>query len=150
MPVKDGPCVHSYGFRNLNKMKTRDPLVNSTGVHKQIFRVSFYGESSLIAIGTVAFKKAGPEGTYSFEAFLGQYSQYWRLGVFYQHSQDVPWLSFRTTIPAPGDFTVVVLVDKTEVNKSYIPVPATAKPSVEKWCGVRKIYSYFLSRKIVD
>jgi hypothetical protein len=106
------------------------PLANSTSGQQQISRVSFYGESSQIALGTAAFKKGGPEGTYSFEALLGQYSQYWRLGAFYQHSQDLPSLSFGTTVPAPGDITAVVLVDKTAGNISYMPVPATSSLTI--------------------
>jgi hypothetical protein len=106
------------------------PLANSTGGQQQISRVSFYGESSQIALGTAAFKKGGPEGTYSFEALLGQYSQYWRLGAFYQHSQDLPSLSFTTTVPAPGDITAVVLVDKTAGNMAYIPVPSTSNLTI--------------------
>jgi hypothetical protein len=144
------PAFILTGILNLKNMKIRDPLANSTGGQQQISRVSFYGESSQIALGTAVSKEGGPEGTYSFEALLGQYSKYWRVEAFYQHSQDLPSLSFGTTVPAPGDITVVVLVDKTEVNKSYMPVPATAKPSGEKWCGFRKFYSYFFSRKIVN
>lgn len=106
------------------------PLANSTGGQQQISRVSFYGESSQIALGTAAFRKGGPEGTYTFEALLGQYNQYWRLGAFYQHSQDLPSLSFGTTVPAPGDITAVVLVDKTAGNISYIPVPSTSSMTV--------------------
>jgi hypothetical protein len=106
------------------------PLANSTGGQQQISRVSFYGESSQIALGTAAFKKGGPEGTYSFEALLGQYSQYWRLGAFYQHSQDLPSLSFTTTVPAPGDITAVVLVDKTAGNIGYIPVPSASSLTI--------------------
>jgi hypothetical protein len=106
------------------------PLANSTGGQQQISRVSFYGESSQIAVGTAAFKKGGPEGTYAFEALLGQYSQYWKLGAFYQHSQDLPSLSFTTTVPSPGDITAVVLVDKTAGNIAYIPVPSASSLTI--------------------
>jgi hypothetical protein len=58
------------------------PIANATGGQQQISRVSFYGESSQIAVGTAAFKKGGPEGTYAIKALLGSPSQYWRLGAF--------------------------------------------------------------------
>lgn len=102
------------------------PIANATGGQQQISRVSFYGESSQIAVGTAAFKKGGPVGTYSFEALLGEYSQYWRLGAFYQHKQDLPSLSFTTTVPAAGDIIAVVFVDKTAGNIGYIPVPSAS------------------------
>lgn len=106
------------------------PIPNATGGQQQISRVSFYGENTQIAVGTAAFKKGTPDGTYSFEALLGQYSQYWRLGAFYQHSQDLPSLSFATTVPTTGEITAIVLVDKTAGNTAYMPVPSSCSVSV--------------------
>lgn len=106
------------------------PVATSTGGQQQLSRVSFYGENSQIAVGTAAFKKGTPDGTYSFEALLGQYNQYWRLGAFYQHSQDVPAPSSSSSVPAAGEIIAVVIVDKTAGNAAYIPVPSACSVSV--------------------
>lgn len=106
------------------------PIANSTGGQQQISRVSFSGESSQIAVGVAAFKKGGPEGLYSFESLAGEYGTYWRLGAYYQHSQSLPSISLTNNVPAPGDITAVVLVDKTVGNVSYIPVPSSSSITV--------------------
>lgn len=106
------------------------PLPSSSGGQQQISRVSFYGENTQIGIGTAAFKKGTPDGTYSFEALLGQYNQYWRLGAFYQHTVDVPAPSFSTSVPAVGEIMAIVLVDKTAGNTSYMPVPSASTVTV--------------------
>jgi hypothetical protein len=122
--------ITSTDYPSLYAASASLPIANSTGGQQQISRVSFYGENSQIAFGTAAFKKGAPEGTYAYEALSGQYGTFWKLGAFYQHSQDLPSNSLNNNVPAPGEITAVVLVDRTAGNIAYIPVPSTSSLTV--------------------